>query len=212
MNVNGISAFKANYVKPANMIVNVYDFWHRANRMLSEGLPVPFRLRSDIERVTEHYGTGIRRIKELCDEAGVGVEYRRTPDGTLLVFHRRDAFDGVAQAGVQSHGEGTSETATSVGETINQPSETINETINVPNETIRGSVEADAFTGTDEFTILGFLAVHPHATYEVVSAATGFSRAKVGRIIQSLRVKNMLTRDGSRKAGSWRVTQGGTHA
>jgi len=53
-----------------------------------------------LERVTEHYGTGIRRIKELCDEAGVGVEYRRTSDGALLVFHRRDAFDGVVHEGV----------------------------------------------------------------------------------------------------------------
>lgn len=152
----------------------------------------------------EHYGTGIRRIKELCDEAGVGVEYRRTPDGTLLVFHRRDAFDGVTLEGLQSHGEGISETVNSAGETIN-------ETINQPNETISGVVEAGIITGTDEFAVLGFLAVHPYATYEVVADATGFSRAKVGRIIQSLREKSMLARDGSRKTGSWRVIQGGTH-
>lgn len=42
----------------------------------------------------ESYGTGIPRMKRLCDEVGVGIEYRNMPDGTLLVFHRNDAFDG----------------------------------------------------------------------------------------------------------------------
>lgn len=40
----------------------------------------------------ESYGTGIPRIKALCEEVGVRVEYVRTPDGTKLVFHRNDAF------------------------------------------------------------------------------------------------------------------------
>ena len=40
----------------------------------------------------ESYGTGIPRIRDLCAEVGVRVEYIRTPDGTKLVFHRNDAF------------------------------------------------------------------------------------------------------------------------
>lgn len=40
----------------------------------------------------ESYGTGISRIKDLCDEAGVEIEYIRVPSGTKLVFHRNDAF------------------------------------------------------------------------------------------------------------------------
>ena len=40
----------------------------------------------------ESYGTGIGRIKALCDEAGVRVEYMRVESGTKLVFHRNDAF------------------------------------------------------------------------------------------------------------------------
>lgn len=42
----------------------------------------------------ESYGTGIPRMKALCDEAGVDIEYQRTPDGTKLIFHRNDAFAG----------------------------------------------------------------------------------------------------------------------
>ncbi len=42
----------------------------------------------------ESYGTGIPRMKALCDEAGINIEYQRTPDGTKLIFHRNDAFAG----------------------------------------------------------------------------------------------------------------------
>ena len=45
----------------------------------------------------EAYGTGIPRMRDLCDEAGVRIEYVRAPEGTELVFHRSDAFaDNVA--------------------------------------------------------------------------------------------------------------------
>ncbi|WP_255464123.1 MULTISPECIES: Fic family protein [unclassified Adlercreutzia] len=40
----------------------------------------------------EAYGTDIKRIKDLCDDAGIEVEYVRTVDGTNLVFHRNDPF------------------------------------------------------------------------------------------------------------------------
>lgn len=40
----------------------------------------------------ESQGTGIKRIKDFCDEVGMDVEYVRTPDGTKLIFHRNDAF------------------------------------------------------------------------------------------------------------------------
>ncbi len=40
----------------------------------------------------ESYGTGIRRIKKLCDAAGIDVEYVHVLEGTKLIFHRKDAF------------------------------------------------------------------------------------------------------------------------
>ena len=36
----------------------------------------------------EELGSGVRRIKEACDEAGVKVEYRQSYDETTAVFHR----------------------------------------------------------------------------------------------------------------------------
>lgn len=40
----------------------------------------------------ESYGTGMPRIKRLCDAEGVKVEYLKVPGGTRVVFHRRDPF------------------------------------------------------------------------------------------------------------------------
>lgn len=40
----------------------------------------------------ESYGTGIGRIKTLCNEAGIRVEYVKVASGTKLIFHRNDAF------------------------------------------------------------------------------------------------------------------------
>ena len=42
----------------------------------------------------ESYGTGIPRIKRLCDDADIDVEYVKVADGTKFVFHRNDAFTG----------------------------------------------------------------------------------------------------------------------
>lgn len=49
----------------------------------------------------EAYGTGIARIKELCDGADVRVEYVRVPSGTKLVFHRNDAFAAESESPVR---------------------------------------------------------------------------------------------------------------
>lgn len=42
----------------------------------------------------EAYGTGIPRMRDLCDGVGVHIEYIKVPEGTKLVFHRSDAFIG----------------------------------------------------------------------------------------------------------------------
>jgi ATP-dependent DNA helicase RecG len=40
----------------------------------------------------ESSGMGMRKIRELCDESGVGVTYEEISFGTKLTFHRRDPF------------------------------------------------------------------------------------------------------------------------
>lgn len=137
----------------------------------------------------EHYGTGIPRIKELCDEAGVRVEYRRTTDGTLLVFHRRDAFAGTHER-LQSYGEGISDQI---------------EGISAQNEGINGNESLSR----DEQAVVRLMQLNPRVTYIDISTVTGFSESKTFRLIQSLRERGIVVRDGSRKTGSWRINQDG---
>lgn len=42
----------------------------------------------------ESSGMGIRKIRNLCDRAGVRVSYEEVPFGTKLTFHRPDPFAG----------------------------------------------------------------------------------------------------------------------
>lgn len=65
----------------------------------------------------EAYGTGIKRIKDLCDEEGMRVEYVRTPDGTKLIFHRNDAFGQNMVIG-----EGTTDGAKVGADPVGRPS------------------------------------------------------------------------------------------
>ena len=48
----------------------------------------------------ESYGTGMPRIKRLCDMEGIKVEYLKVLGGTRVVFHRNDPFGGNSLAEV----------------------------------------------------------------------------------------------------------------
>lgn len=148
----------------------------------------------------ESYGTGMPRIRELCDEAGIHVEYRQTHDGTVVVFHRRDAFAGATE-GLPSHGEGAGETVSeTVNEGISSHDEGINEGISPQGEGISLS--------RDERAVIRLMQLNPRVTYVDISTVTGFSESKTFRVIQALRERGVIMREGSRKTGSWRIVQG----
>lgn len=44
-------------------------------------------------KVVEAFGSGIRRIRDTCEEAGVRFEYMQGPDATTLRFCRNDPYD-----------------------------------------------------------------------------------------------------------------------
>ena len=86
------------------------------------------------------HATGLPGIKELCDAAGIRVQYRSVPDGTHLVCHHRVPFEGVGGEGVSNRSMVSDvevrETINSVSETLNLVLETINETLNADCETL----------------------------------------------------------------------------
>lgn len=50
-------------------------------------------------KAIESYGTGIRRIRELCEEADINFEYQTTEQGTIIRFYRPQWFEAENETG-----------------------------------------------------------------------------------------------------------------
>ena len=129
----------------------------------------------------ESQGTGIKRIKNLCDEAGMSVEYVRTPDGTKLIFHRNDAFGRSLTVGNKVSGDTN-------GDTIN---DTLFGTINL-------SERAEK--------TLRVVCDSPKISAGGISEITGMSLSTVKRALKELQEAGVITREGSRKTGTWVIS------
>lgn len=125
----------------------------------------------------ESQGTGIKRIKDFCDDAGIAVEYIRVPEGTKLVFHRNDAFGQSLLLDKVSN------------DTLN---ETISDTLNLS--------ERDA-------SVLAAIRESPKATAVELSEKLGVSESTVKRSLKELQTVGALSREGSRKTGRWVITE-----
>ena len=53
----------------------------------------------------ETFATGLKRIKDLCDEVGCKVEFRMEKDDFVVVFYRnlRDEWNNTDSADISSH-------------------------------------------------------------------------------------------------------------
>lgn len=133
----------------------------------------------------ESQGTGIKRIKDFCDEAGMSVEYVRTPDGTKLIFHRNDAF-------------GQSLT---VGPTKNTVP------LTVPDDTLNGT-QYDTLNLSDrQIAILKILRSEPSVIGTDIAERIGVGLRTARRELKSLQDKGLISREGSDKTGCWIVNE-----
>ncbi len=132
----------------------------------------------------ESYGTGIKRIKDLCDEANIRVEYVHVLDGTKLVFHRNDAF-----------GQSLVIDATTHGEENNLTDNMTNGRLNVGlNDTL--SEDRDA-------RLVQAIMTEPESTAASLAEELGISERTVRRDLRRLQEKGIVSREGSRKTGRW---------
>jgi ATP-dependent DNA helicase RecG len=53
--------------------------------------------------------------------------------------------------------------------------------------------------------VLKFLRSNPHATYEALSAFTGYSRSQIAKIIRKMQEENIIKRVGSNRIGYWKL-------
>lgn len=135
----------------------------------------------------ESQGTGIMRIKDLCDKEGIRVEYVRTPDGTKLIFHRNEPFGRSFVMG---------EKADTTSDVV------VNDGVNV---VVNGGVNAYIGMSANERSAILAIRETPSITARELGLKIGVSDRTAQRIFRSLREKGFIKRQGSDKTGLWIV-------
>ena len=125
----------------------------------------------------EAQGTGIKRIKDYCDEANIKVEYVHTVDGTKLVFHRNDAF---GQSLVIDAAQN-----------------------NVSTGTLNGTLSGTLKLNERNQKVVEIISESPDATAEQIASDMHVGLRTVRRALKELQEQGIIYREGSRKTGKW---------
>ena len=135
----------------------------------------------------ESQGTGIKRIKDECDEAGIKVEYVEVPSGTKLIFHRNDAFGQSLVIDTPTGDKG--DVVVNVGANV-----VVNDEVKKPlSLTVR------------QKQVLDIIMRDPSVTASGIAEECGITERSAQRNIRKLRESGMISREGSDKTGVWRV-------
>ena len=132
----------------------------------------------------ESYGTGIKRIKDLCDEASIEVEYVRTPDGTKLEFQRNAPFGRSFIVGDQASGIPNA----------------------VPTGTVNGTVNGTVKMSERHSRIIEEIETNPSVTGAEIAEHLGIGLRTARRALKELQDMGAITRKGSDKSGEWVIT------
>lgn len=137
----------------------------------------------------ESQGTGIKRIKDFCDEAGMSVEYVRTPDGTKLIFHRNDAFGQSLTVDTSTNDKD------GVGVNV------------VPNVGVNVEESGLPVLTARQKQVLAIIARNPSATASNIAEECGITERSAQRNIRALRELGVIARMGSDKTGTWVISE-----
>ena len=129
----------------------------------------------------ESYGTGIKRIKDLCDEANIKVEYVHVINGTKLIFHRNDAF----------------------GQSLVIDSSQNNLSNNVPAGMITGTLNGTIKLNERNQKVAEIVSSSPDITAEQIADALHMGLRTVRRALKELQEQGVIYREGSKKTGKW---------
>lgn len=160
-------------VDPKDCLEGRVAFSESRNKLLSEAL---FRAK-DIES----YGTGMPRIKEACDAAGVRVEYTNHRQGVIVSFYRPEwslsgPLDDRKESADEAH-----------------------------DGSVNGSVNGSVKLTETERQVLRALAKNGSLTRKDLVNMIGKGDGTIVRSIAHLKEKGLLRRVGSAKTGHWEV-------
>jgi ATP-dependent DNA helicase RecG len=123
----------------------------------------------------ESFGTGLKRITDACQAAGVRVEFEMLKLGFAVVFYRPD--ENFITTDKRSY-------------------DLINDQINVQINVPLNAMETQVFS---------IVSKNPNLTLDEVAQRISKSPKTAQRYLDALRKKNVLRRVGSRKGGHWEV-------
>ena len=125
----------------------------------------------------ETFATGLKRIKDLCDEAGCKVEFRTEKDDFVVVFYRN------------------------LRETWKD--EQNNKNAEIPKH--QNDVLNDVLKDVLQNQIIQFLTENNRLSQKQIAAKTGRSIASVQRAMKKLIKQGKIIREGGKRFGHWKV-------
>ena len=147
--------------------------------------------------IVEKWGTGIKRIADLCREHGLGeVEYSATDFCFTSTIRRtrKDLFAPVVPT--VNDGKVTQEVTANGG-------------INVPNVPKDGGINGGINLSENDWIVFKELEKNPRLTSSELVQITKMSSRTIDRCLKSLRDNQMIARDGSKKTGHWLILSTG---
>jgi len=131
----------------------------------------------------ETFATGLKRIKDLCDEAGCKVEFRTEKDDFVVAFYRnlREEWNNLGGNITQS----TTQTTQTTTQTTTQSS-------------------AIALSEIEE-RIIRLLQSNPVASQGVIAEELEMDVNNVKYYVNKLKKQGVLEREGNHRSGKWIV-------
>lgn len=137
----------------------------------------------------ETFATGLKRIKDLCDEAGCRVEFRTEQDDFVVAFYRnlREEWNKSGEAHSSTHGSGYS---SSHGSTTKRLPRDYQET-----------------TKTKAEIIKDIMRDNPAVSASEIAKKVGMTKNGVQYHIKKMKASGEIEREGADFGGKWKVNR-----
>ena len=141
----------------------------------------------------ESFGTGIKRISDACETAGVKVEFEMRKLGFAVVFYRPD----IAVFDVKT--DTPTDTPTVSSSVVNN---IVNNVVNKTDDSI-----GDNYIISDvQMKIITLMRENPRVTAKQLAEKIGIAQRNIQAHIKTLREHGIIKRDGATYGGCWIVT------
>ena len=146
----------------------------------------------------EAFGSGIPRVRDLCKEAGVRIEYVHMADGTKFVFHRNDAFTSLTESKANGDHKVAEEWPKNGRKTDMMAEEW-------PKQSLYESNGQPLTLNSTQRRVLSFLEETPRGTTAFIAESTGIPQRTVRRALSQLIELGVVLAEGATSNRTYRL-------